>query len=297
MSDEWDTAKLKSDTNQTANAAAASNEQFIGVILMGLGILCFFGPLFLGVGGAIPHGIAGAIGAGFIVAGSRIRNRGRKRIAPMAQTALGEDTRPPVVYLRSFQDDAIAGQTVLPGSWVILNTTTEEEQISTTLKAIGPVIAIGQPGEKLPELGAARMYVDDAEWQDAVLDLLVRARLVVLRAGQTSGFWWEVEKAAQMVDPQRLLFLIPRGKTQYDAFRQKANEFLPHPLPEHVPGVDSHQFFGSLRGLIYFQADWTSHYVPIQTGSGKTLSPIVPALTKALEPVFQQLQIPFQHPR
>jgi hypothetical protein len=33
-----------------------------------------------------------------------------------------------------------------------------------------PVIAVGKPGETLPELGAARMYVGHEDWQRTLLE-------------------------------------------------------------------------------------------------------------------------------
>ena len=56
---------------------------------------------------------------------------------------------------------------------------------------VGPVIAIGKPGERLPQLGAARLYVDDDHWRDTIDDLMAESALVVVRAGDTPNLWWE----------------------------------------------------------------------------------------------------------
>jgi hypothetical protein len=42
-----------------------------------------------------------------------------------------------------------------------------------------------------PELGAARLYVSHDEWRETVENLIVRARLVLIRTGSTPNLWWE----------------------------------------------------------------------------------------------------------
>jgi len=101
------------------------------------------------------------------------------------------------------------------------------------MNQIGPFIAIGNPSEKLPELGAARTYVSGAEWKDKVLAWILRAKLVVLRAGTTGGFWWEAETVAKNVKPERIIFLLPLTATEYQAFRKRAEMFLPCRLPDY----------------------------------------------------------------
>ena len=36
-----------------------------------------------------------------------------------------------------------------------------EQELAVLMGRLGPVVAIGKPGERLPELGAARLYVAD----------------------------------------------------------------------------------------------------------------------------------------
>lgn len=76
---------------------------------------------------------------------------------------------------------------------VVLGMQTEEEQLAEVMDQVGPFLAVGKPGESLPEVGAARIYVGDDEWQHRVSELMSQARLVVLRAGETANLWWEVK--------------------------------------------------------------------------------------------------------
>ena len=128
------------------------------------------------------------LGAGatavFLIAfiGVKCRKRGKQMGVESAQALLAEDNRPPVVYLRSFQDDSVTaegtlstpelgafGGALVGGMLEDLDlaggTVTEEEQLAEALKDVGPFVAIGKPGEKLPQLGASRMYLQDSEWR------------------------------------------------------------------------------------------------------------------------------------
>ncbi len=87
------------------------------------------------------------------------------------------DRRKPVLYLRSFSFD---GLNAFQGKYIIA---TEESKMVWALERIGPVLAIGKPGENLAHLGATRMYVDHVDWQTTVLLLMLSAQIVVIRVG------------------------------------------------------------------------------------------------------------------
>jgi len=214
--------------------------------------------------GILSNGFLGGLGSLLFFLAVKCFNRGKKYQVVTAQALTAHDTRPPVLYLRSFQDDPIAASSTLapvirallplPSHTVV----TEEEQLAMVMNEIGPFIAIGKPGEPLPELGAARLYVGDDEWQATIATLMARAQLVILRAGETAGFWWEVQRATQAVKPERLVFLIPYSKAQYEVFRQRAQVYLPCPLPAYSGKPAP---FGSLRGILYFEPNWTPHFL------------------------------------
>jgi TM2 domain-containing membrane protein YozV len=96
---------------------------------------------------------------------------------------------------------------------------------------VGPVIAIGKPGEPLPELGAARLYVGDADWKAKVTDMMARSRLVLIRTGSTPNLEWEVEQAMTRV-PRRQILLVSLGDAKRTAafdqyFGQRFGRVLP----------------------------------------------------------------------
>ncbi len=168
-----------------------------------------------------------------------------------------KDSRPPVVYLRSFKDDARAARRIGLASFHV---NTEEGEIADLVYDIGPLVAIGQPDEELSYYGAARAYVGEGDWHRRVRQLLKRAPLVILRAGSTSGLWWEVEECAKLVRPERLVVLIPLKRAQYEEFCRKAQHYFPCQLPEYVG-----RYIGSttLRAVLYFDDDWTPHLDPV----------------------------------
>ena len=117
------------------------------------------------------------------------------------------DPRAPVLYLRSFDDDAVPDYT---GSMTPLGARlTVEMQLAKVFMGMGPVVSIGRPGERLPELGTNRFYVSDDDWQQAVLYFLDRAAGVIIVVGRSTGVTWEITTALRNVPLSRLLFVFP----------------------------------------------------------------------------------------
>ncbi|MEJ8653583.1 hypothetical protein WKI65_37450 [Streptomyces sp. MS1.AVA.3] len=77
-------------------------------------------------------------------------------------------------------------------------------------RRFGRVVAVGQPGERLPLPGADRFYLPLDDWQPVVSDLIGRARLVILIAGTGPGTLWELTEAARLLRPEQLLLLEER---------------------------------------------------------------------------------------
>ena len=98
----------------------------------------------------------------------------KTQTAPSAQYALQKDHRPPILFLRSFSDDAAAngGQRF-------------EELISPWFTRYGPLVAIGDPRDGLPDLGAYRDYVADENWQKLARTYIDAAAVIVMIPGQS----------------------------------------------------------------------------------------------------------------
>ena len=168
-------------------------------------------------------------------------------------------------------------------------TDTEEEQLVGVLSEIDPVVAVGRPGERLPELGATREYIGE-DWQQYVIQLMGRARLVVVRAGATPGVTWELSEAGTRVSPDRLVLLVPFDRKRYDRFCADLLPLLKWALPEYTPGKEQ---CGSLTGVVYFSGTGKGHFEGFRhPGLRLRLArPAQPCLKIAFRPVFEGLGV------
>jgi hypothetical protein len=147
--------------------------------------------------------------------GVRIYRRAR-RAAMLPGSALArKDTRPIVLYLRSFQDDSkiklrarAANGRILPERLLRIPF---EEVLTDHLWGYGPVLAIGDPRAKSQPalLGAARDYVDDSTWQQKVIELMQAAAMIVVVAGSTQGLAWEIDTIARLGLLWKLVLVLP----------------------------------------------------------------------------------------
>lgn len=175
---------------------------------------------------------------------------------------LQHDTRSPVVYIRSFMLDGR-----LTGIYAGL---TAEQEICAEMERLGPVVAIGKPGELVPELGAARVYVGDDSWRAKILEYFDKAAYVVVQVGPTANLWWEIDEATQRVPLERLLIFAFGAREEIEAFRLELERKLDNvkiklddsvkltprlwwPLSRLIPGIGV-----ELGQLIHFRADRSS---------------------------------------
>lgn len=132
---------------------------------------------------------------------------GQRLLSRSAEEQINTDTRAPVIYLRSFNDD----DDDIRNRFMNLGfAETAEQSLATLLREFGPVIALGRPGDRLPVLGANRTYVVDDQWQDIVEEWLRKARMVILRLGYTDNFFWELETVIRLVEPSKILIYYPQ---------------------------------------------------------------------------------------
>jgi hypothetical protein len=169
----------------------------------------------------------------------------RQAFAKSADRLLLEDQRSPVLYLRSFEDED--------------RLSVEEEELARVLRHVGPFVAVGRPGEALPALGAARMYLTDDEWQGEVERLMHQASLVILLAGRTPGLGWELRKCRELLNPLRLVILIPSEQDYLrdfvDMLKRSANIDL-GTVTAKVQRERLSHYKGRLLGAVVFDAEW-----------------------------------------
>lgn len=215
----------------------------------------------------------------------------RRLIFQRAEEVIRSDTRPPVLYLRSFQDDDSIARAI-----AFLSV---EQEMKLVLFDIGPFIAFADPNIEPPDPGAARMYASQEHWREVACEEMSKARLVIMRMGDSPSFWWEVREAIVRVPPERLVFLVPPEKIagKYEGFHQKAQEWLPCQLPEYKP-KRSRFGFGPHGGILYFEPDWTPHLRLFKTiWLRQTFWNLFAASLKiGLKPVYEQLGVKWTKP-
>ena len=182
----------------------------------------------------------------------------RRRTALDARECVEKDERPPIVYLRSFRHDGRRtredpGCEFTYGAYALLLARTVEETLGRVMSRFGPFVAIGRPGEELPELGAARMYVEDDDWQLVVATLLEEPNgIVLLQAGETQGLRWEFQRIRKSLRAEQVLLFVPFGlwhpardaAERYSDFREWAASDLDAELPDEI-GASSFLYFSS----------------------------------------------------
>ena len=178
---------------------------FAAAVAIGTGVLAWavlFRPVRLGFDTACAL-LALTYAAGrLVVAGRRLRKQiDAQRAAQSA--AMLEDARQPVLYLRQFAYegqpfvapvDSDLGPTALPVLRADLSgfETLEDFLAPAIERSLGPFIALGNPQDLLPPLGASRQYLTDRHWKERFGRLAREARAIVLDPGSSGELSWEL---------------------------------------------------------------------------------------------------------
>jgi hypothetical protein len=193
-------------------------------------------------------------GFGALIGGYYIWFQGRRIASVSAEQLLLQDKRAPVLFIRSFEDEEKSYS--LSTFYNLIKTVfvdlkflkryfqagasfwgpVLQLQFNGLFSKIGPFIAIGRPGEKIPAMGAARLYVSDNDWKNVISDFLSRARLIVVLPGTTPGLRWEINEMKRAIAPQKILFILPEKEGDYASFCSWVNKELPVKMPEVIPG-------------------------------------------------------------
>lgn len=183
---------------------------------------------------------------------------------------------PFVLYLRTFRSDPKAEQfhygrrdrEFLQTAW------TEEETLCHLVgRAVGEVIALGDPGEKFPIAGARRYYASDKEWRNIVRRLVPLASLLLIQLNEGKHTAEELEYASKNVPIDRIVLLVPQRRISDEYLQRFLEYFAPFPTFEtayqaHIEALE--QLPAGLRGnsinqseyfsVICFDAEGTAHH-------------------------------------
>ncbi len=143
----------------------------------------------------------------------------------------GRNRQAPILFLRSFTDDF---------HWNYFYTLDpslhDEACLSKVLNDYGLFIAIGKPGERLPNVGAYRKYVNDEDWEEVVKKTMSFSKAVVYKINSTDGLLRELQLGMELMPPEKLLFYIPEKilkspRKFIEEFREKTLPIFPKPFP------------------------------------------------------------------
>jgi hypothetical protein len=192
---------------------------------------------------------------------------GRRLLSVSAKEIIEDSESALVLYLRPFQhDNDYFGAPPPRGRLRLLSLPDErigvrpEERLVIVAYGAGPMIALARPGERLPQIGAARIYIEhtesDEDWKAVVADLCHRAELVILQLGTAGpGLLWEIQNVPKLVKPERLVIYLPASNVheeeirqlQFGEFLQLYGQYFPKSLPYNL---------GDARCIV-FDPDWT----------------------------------------
>lgn len=126
------------------------------------------------------------------------------------------DDRAPVLLLRSFADDGLRmrsrhlDRVGLIDRLALRRWERFEEVTGAALSRLGPLVAVGTPGERLPpELGAARVQFSHSEWQAGVARLTEQSTMIAMTLGRSEGLVWEMRRLATTGMLHKTVFLVP----------------------------------------------------------------------------------------
>jgi len=145
----------------------------------------------------------------------RCRMKARRLTLQTASDAVAQDPRPPVLFLRSFEEEQVPLRHARvpwflrgfdPGS----EYGTLEEMIVLNLTYVGPVVAVADPSRTEIPIGAARWRLDNDEWQRFVEEQIRGARLIVVGLAETAGLRWEIDAVRRVPGAlDKTIFVCP----------------------------------------------------------------------------------------
>lgn len=222
---------------------------YFGVAVLNLGLLMLLLlPPMIGSGAeqapdfnpAIAYGAMGALlllnlfGVGAVLA--RLAD---KRATRLYQNVREWDARAPIVFLRAFDQDDAKLPAMTRDPFVKMPAgvgaaKTLDEILLEHASPYGPVIAIGDPRDPTPPLGAARVFApgDDSNWQTIVSQLVGASKTVVMCPTTSAGVRWELELLSRMGAEKRTIFLANPEITEAETAPLFATLFAGETFPQ-----------------------------------------------------------------
>jgi hypothetical protein len=182
------------------------------------------------------------------VAGASLSRAARALARAGTRAVMQTDRRAPMLYLRSFEDDAVALPSIVSARrpfielFSVRGADPFEESLAWELATYGPVVAVAKPGGSIASLGAAREFLSDATWRTEVAERMANAAAITVAIGATDGLRWEVGQIIDAGHLAKTVFVFPpvdsTALTARWANITAAAEGLGVQLPELDTGID-----------------------------------------------------------
>jgi len=122
------------------------------------------------------------------------------------------DGRAPILFLRTFLQDVrrapVQSANPLLGRLTgVGRPHTLDEILLEHASPYGPVIAIGDPNDPIPPLGAARIFVSHDDWRGVVTGLAASSKAIVMCPTGTEGVRWELDHIVSSGAQERTIYL------------------------------------------------------------------------------------------
>ncbi len=221
--------------------------RIVAYALLGITLLAVFASLYFLVTSTVDfRGVAGLIAVPLLLAIAAFRSYILQNM-PSADEALKDDQRPPVLYLRSFDQEMLkfvhlndaekvkyntylnyAGDVDLPpferklydlmnrSALLTFGTSVEAEDVTfekyfraEVNSRIGPLVALGNPIDNLPAEGAFRDYQIDERWKDVFLEHSERSACILMQLGSSDNLQYELTAILARSIPHKLFIITP----------------------------------------------------------------------------------------
>ena len=270
---------------------------WVAVLNTGVAILLFM-PLMLGAmvgtgeSGQNVFVFSGVLGGllllGFCGIGHRLARRAASRATHIYQSVREWDSRAPVIFLRAFTQDDIrvaAGtrDPLLKLTAGVAQTRTLDEILLEHASPYGPLIAIGDPVDPIPPLGAARIFVKGESWQEVVTSLVDASKAIVMCPSRTEGVRWELNLiGGRGLFPRTMFLANPERSTSEttELFAEIADMSIETPARQIPVAL----FFDPARGC------------RVLTARRLTAPTYIVALNMALQALFGAKGVPVAKP-
>jgi hypothetical protein len=191
--------RRRSGPTSTARYRAAAALTCISVLLYPLSIVA--AATFFWVFREMSLGLIGAslaLAVAIILMARTLARAARRLSVPVLDPSCLRQQ--PVLYLRPFDEEH---------RLFAAEATFEEFLYEEMTTELGPLVALGNPTDRVVPLGALRVYQGDRHWQQAVEELAATSRCVVGSTTSSPNTSWELRRLRELGLHSRLFLLSP----------------------------------------------------------------------------------------